>query len=230
MECAQTLVKLGAEPDLFCAAGIGAIDHVQACFDEAGRLVPGAARTGSSRFAADGSRLPCPPPTAREQISDALYIACRNGQAEVVRFLLSKQPDLSFRAYLGATPLHWAYFGGSRAVVELLERSGADAAIRDDTLGCTPRSFGICVPANWGFAFLVRARLAEDPSLVNLMDGRTSPLHEAARNDRVEVVRILLDHGANPSLTNGDGKTPLDLAVEQGHVATAELLRGADRA
>jgi cytohesin len=227
MESAKALVKLGAEPDLFSAAGIGALDHVQAYFDATEGLVPGASRTGSSRFAADGSRLPCPPPTAREQISDALYIACRNGQAEVVRFLLTKQPDLSFRAFLGATPLHWAYFGGSRAVVELLERSGADATLRDGTLRCTPRSFGICVPANWGFAFLVRARLAEDSSLANIMDGRTSPLHEAARNDRIEVVRILLDHGANPSLADGDGKTALDLAVEQGHLAVTELLGGA---
>jgi ankyrin repeat protein len=227
LECAQALVKLGAAPDLFCAAGIGALEHVQGCFDTTGALRADASRTGSSRFAPDGSRLPCPPLTAREQVSDALYIACRNGQAEVVRFLLTKQPDLSFRAFLGATPLHWACFGGSRTVVELLVQNGADTAVRDDALGCTPRSFGICVPANWGFAFLVRARLAEDPSLVNIMDGRTSPLHEAAQNNRAEVVRLLLDQGANPSLTNGDGNTPLDLATESGHVAVAEMLRGA---
>jgi ankyrin repeat protein len=226
-ECAQALVKLGGEPDLFCAAGSGAIEHVQACFDTEGALVPGASRTGSSRFAPDGSRLPCPPLTAREQVSDALYIACRNGQAEVVRFLLGKQPDLSFRAYLGATPLHWAYFGGSRAVVRLLEQNGADTEVRDDSVGCTPRSFGICVAANWGFASVVRARLAEDPSLANITDGRTSPLHEAVRSNNTEIVSILLGLGANPSLTNGDGKTPLDLAVELGHAAASELLRAA---
>ncbi len=221
----QTLLKLGAEPDLFCAAGIGSLEHVQASFDATGALVPGASRTGSSRFAPDGSRLSCPPLTAREQVSDALYMACRNGHTEVVRFLLSKQPDLSFRAYLAHTPLHWAYFGGSRPTVELLEQSGADTTARDDSVGCTPRSFGICISANWGFAFLVRARLAEDPSLVNIMDGRTSPLHEAAKNNRAEVVRILLGHGANRSLADGDGKTPVELALELGHDGVAELLR-----
>jgi ankyrin repeat protein len=226
-ECARTLVKLGARPDLFCAAGIGALDEVQIFFDETGALVPGASRTGSSRFAPDGSRLPCPPPTARDQISDALYIACRNGHADIVQFLLGKNPDLSFRAYEGGTSLHWAWFGGSRRVVELLEQHGADCAARDDTLGCTPRAFGICVPANWGFTFLVRARLAEDPTLVNIMDGRTSPLHEAAANNRAEVVRLLLDHGADPQLANGDGKTPLDLATAEGHTAVIEMLRNA---
>ncbi len=229
IECAKTLVQLGAEADLFCAAGIGAIEHMQSHFDAAGELVPNASRTGSSRFAADGSWLPCPPATSREKISDALYIACRNGHADVVRFLLGKDPNLSFRAYLGATPLHWAYFSGSRAVVELLEKSGADAKSRDNTLGCTPRSFGICVAANWGFDFLVRKRLADDPSLVNIMDGRTSPLHEAARENHIQIVRLLLEAEANPLLANGDGKTPLDLALEKGHAAVAEMLRGAGR-
>jgi ankyrin repeat protein len=57
------------------------------------------------------------------------------------------------------------------------------------------------------------------------MDGRTSPLHEAAKHNRAGVVRLLLDHGANPLLTNGDGKTPLDMATELGHVAIVELLQ-----
>lgn len=226
-ECARELVKFGAHADLFCSAGIGLLDRVQSFFDSTGTLIPGASRTGSSRFGPDGSRLPCPPMPAQEQVSDALYIACRNAQTEVVRFLLCKQPDLSFRAFLGGTPLHWAHFGGSRDVVELLEQQGADVSARDDALGCTPRSFGICVPCNWGFTFLVRARLAEDPTLVNIMDGRTSPLHEAVKNNRLEVVKFLLDNGANPSLLNGDGKSPVQLAIELGHVAAAEIIRSA---
>lgn len=52
------------------------------------------------------------------------------------------------------------------------------------------------------------------------MDGRTSPLHEAARNNQDEVVRLLLDHGANHrALTNGDGKTPLDMSFLYRQVA-----------
>jgi ankyrin repeat protein len=225
LECARALVQLGAVPDLFCAAGIGSLTHVQSFFDAGGALVAGASRTGSSRLAADGSRLTCPPPTVGEQISDALYIACRNGQAEVVRFILGKQPDLSFRAYLGATPLHWAYFGGSRTVIDLLNHAGADPLARDDTLGCTPRAFGICVPASWGMVFLVRGRLEDDATLVNFMDGRTSPLHEAAQAGANDVVRLLLDRGANPALTDGAGRTSLDIAIERGNVAAAEMLR-----
>src|SRR5262249_5477283 len=161
-------------------------------------LKSGASKTGSSRYAADGTLFPCPPQSDREQISDALYFACRNRHADVVRFLLGKNPDLSFLAFMGGTCLHWAYFGGSSTVVEMLVKQGANPEVRDTVLGCLPRSFGICAASNWGLAFLVKARLAEDPSLVNIMDGTTSPLHEAARNNRTEVVRLLLDNGANP--------------------------------
>jgi ankyrin repeat protein len=226
---AQTLIRLGARPDLFCAAGIGALDHVREFFDKSGALRPDASRSGSSRFAPDGTRLPCPPRLPREMISDALYVACRNAHVDVVRFLLTKQPDLSFRAYMGATPLHWAWFGGSRAVVDLLVAAGADGTVRDQRLHCTPRAFGICAPANWGFASLVQERLGEDPSLATIIDGVTSPLHEAARSGSLETVRLLLDSGADAGQRNGDGQTPLDVAAACGHTELVESLQRAAR-
>jgi ankyrin repeat protein len=225
IEFAQMLVKLGHRPDLFCAAGIGALEEVRGWFDESGALRPQASRTGSSRMAADGTRLPCPPTSAIEQVSDALYIACRNAQVEVVRYLLTRKPDLAFRAFLGATPLHWAHFGGSRAVIEMLEQAGADAAARDGTYGCTPRAFGIYVPVDWGFEFLVRPRLAADPTLAHVVEGGTSPLHLAARRGHASIVRLLLAAGADAQSRNGEGRTALDEARLACHADVAESLR-----
>jgi ankyrin repeat protein len=222
---ARTLVRLGVRPDLFCAAGIGTIEHVRAWFDASGTLLPGAASTGSTRLAPDGSRLPCPPPSAVEQVSDALYIACRNAHADVVRFLLTKTPDLSFRAYMGGTPLHWAHFAGSQPVIDLLVQAGADPAVRDHTLHCTPRAFGICVPANWGFASRIRERLTADPALANVTGEPTTPLHEAARSGDPETIQLLLDAGADPARRNGGGKRPLDVAIERGHAEVVGLLQ-----
>jgi ankyrin repeat protein len=220
------MAQAGAALDLFCAAGSGSVDGVLACFDERGALRAGASKTGSSRYAADGTRLPCPPDSPAEQIADALYIAARTAQPDVVRVLLAHRPDLSFRAYMGGTPLHWAYFGGSRAVVDLLLAAGADPAARDHELGATPRAFAICCPASWGFDDLVRRRLSEDPSLATLMDGRTSALHEAARAGHTSTIQLLLDAGANPALLNGEGQTPGDLASVAGHAAVAAALAG----
>jgi ankyrin repeat protein len=224
LDCARTLLKLGAEADLFCAAGIGAIESLQPWFDVAGALRPNASRTGSSRVAADGSRLPCPPPTAGEQISDALYAACRNGQVEAARFLLTKGPDLSFRAYIGGTPLHWAYFGGSREIVEMLLAAGADAAVRDDVLKCTPRAFGVATAASWGFDFKVRKLVADDPALANAVDEHTSPLIEAARGGQARVVRLLLDSGADASWRDAAGRTAKDAAAAKGHAEIVTML------
>ena len=213
LDAARALVRGGVEPDLFCAAGMGEVARVRAFFHADGRLTPGASRTGSSRYSANGTRLPCPPGTDQEVISDALYIASRNGQEEVIAHLLTRGPDLGFRAYLGGTALHWAYWSGSRAAVDLLLRAGADPAARDGFLRCSPRAFGICLPASWGWTVKVRQRLAEDRTLAGILDGRGTPLHEAAREGHVEIVNLLLEAGADARQRDGDGQTPRDLAL-----------------
>jgi ankyrin repeat protein len=224
-EFAGALVRLAVKPDFFSAAGLGLLDEVQSFYVTSGELIPNASRSGSSRLAADGSRLPCPPETPREQLSDALYIAARNGHAPVVRFLLTKDPDLSFRAYMGATALHWAHFSGSQEVVHLLSAAGADPTVRDDSLRCTPRAFGICTSASWGIPFLVNRLLNADPTLVNFTDGSTSALHQAAAGGHLETVELLLERRADRSLTDAEGQTPFDLATSRGFKELAELLR-----
>ncbi len=228
-EVAEALRRGGVAPDLYCAAGLGDAKAVEAFFDAEGRLQDGASSTGSSRYAPDGTRLPCPPPSAREVVSDALYIACRNGKEEAVRVLLAHGPDLSFRAFAGGTSLHWAYFSGSRAVIEALLRAGADPTLRDDVLRCTPRAFGICWPASEGWVSKVRQRLADDSALVNIMDAGHAPLHLAAKDGHLGVVKLLIEAGADVNLRSAEGKTALDLAGERsdqaGCVKVVEWLR-----
>ncbi len=224
---ARAMAQLGVPVDLFVAAGIGALNDVRGFFDESGELARDASQSGSSRFAPDGTRLPCPPVTAVERISDALYIAARNAHADVVRFLLSRGADVRFRAYQGGTPLHWACFGGSREIVRMLLEAGADPAALDDVHRCTPRAFGICAPASWGFLELVERRLVDDPALVDFMDGHTSALHEAARAGQADVVRFLLERGADPRQVDGAGRTARDVATDSQRTVVAEILRAA---
>ena len=83
------------------------------------------------------------------------------------------------------------------------------------------------VDAAWlGDTQRVRALLAENPALVHgLEGGRVSPLRSAAWNGRADVVRVLLDHGADPTIPHAEsGKTALDFARERGHSSVVALL------
>ena len=229
-DCARALMEAGVEPDLFCAAGLGEVERVRAFFTPEGRLRPRASITGSSRYAADGTRLPCPPPTDREVVSDALYMACRAGHEGTARELLTHGPDLGFRAFAGGTALHWAYFAGAPRVVALLLAAGADPTLRDPVLGCTPEAFGICFPASVAWGAKVRQRLAEDPRRVEAQSARGGPLHEAAHAGALEVVKALLEAGADPGRRNAEGDTALELARarpdQPGCVTVVEWLAG----
>lgn len=45
------------------------------------------------------------------------------------------------------------------------------------------------------------------------MEGRGAPLHEAAREGHLEIVKLLIEHGADINTRDTDGKTPRDLAL-----------------
>jgi ankyrin repeat protein len=49
-------------------------------------------------------------------------------------------------------------------------------------------------------------------------------LAEAVRSGRLEVVRLLVDHGCDPLRPLHDGLLPVDLAEREGHACIAEFL------
>jgi ankyrin repeat protein len=67
---------------------------------------------------------------------------------------------------------------------------------------------------------------------VHYRRGGWTVLMFAAREGHVDIVRLLLDHGADANVTSEsrDGATPLTIAAEHGHVEVIKLLlsRGAD--
>jgi ankyrin repeat protein len=76
-------------------------------------------------------------------------------------------------------------------------------------------------------------RLAEqDRRLLDINDGENTPLTAAAERGRVEVVRYLLDEGAEANLPSPLGGSALEVACRTGHLKIASLLlaHGADAA
>jgi ankyrin repeat protein len=51
-----------------------------------------------------------------------------------------------------------------------------------------------------------------------------TPLGTCAFSGATEVARVLLEHGADPSIAEDDRTTPLDVARENGHDDLVELL------
>ena len=56
------------------------------------------------------------------------------------------------------------------------------------------------------------------------------PLYLAAMKGHIEVVKLLLDKGADISVAHADGWTPLNAAATRGHLEVVKLLldKGAD--
>lgn len=67
--------------------------------------------------------------------------------------------------------------------------------------------------------------MAPHPCLLNILnDEWQSPLHLATLTNQPMVVRRLILAGADPSLRNLRGNTPLHLACTTGHLACAKAL------
>jgi len=59
--------------------------------------------------------------------------------------------------------------------------------------------------------------------MTNMPDWET-PLHVASERGHVEIVRLLLEHGADLRARDSDGRTPSELALQYGKLEIVELL------
>lgn len=58
-----------------------------------------------------------------------------------------------------------------------------------------------------------------------LQSSRISPLHLAAQEGNIDLIIVLLEHGANIAQKNELGQTPSDLAAQKGFLEIAEILK-----
>lgn len=70
-----------------------------------------------------------------------------------------------------------------------------------------------------------RRHLDRDASLANGSErARMRPLHQAILRRRPEIVRLLLERGADPRMPDGSSRSPLQMAVERGDLIVVEAL------
>ncbi|XP_036397313.1 ankyrin repeat and SOCS box protein 9-like isoform X2 [Megalops cyprinoides] len=132
-----------------------------------------------------------------------LHGACQQGHTACVKLLIDHGANVNTPTIDMITPLSEACARGHLSCVKLLLQQGA-----------TPHGAAVSTSP-------IHQAAAKGASVNSGKDGDT-PLHVAARLSQPELVRVLLDHGANPATRNTEGKRPLDLAPPNS--ATQSLL------
>jgi len=129
-----------------------------------------------------------------------LFRAVQNNDVEVIQALLAKGADpnintMGYTAFLLAAGAGPAARGGAAGaqpnmqILDLMTQHSAD--VNAKVTGTQTYSFNVSrAPSN---------------------NEGTSALHEAARVARTDLVKYLLDHGANADLLDSEGKKPIDV-------------------
>lgn len=154
-----------------------------------------------------------------------IHTAVRSGDVAEVRKLLDADPSLVHTPDPW-NPLFTAARSGRLEVAKLLLESGAKADGTNDK-GNTPLWFACQSPALASDRIAVAKLLIDAGADVNKRceDGTTA-LHFAAWRGPVEMVKLLLDHGARHWIEDNRGKTPADHAREMGVAADKEAILG----
>lgn len=155
----------------------------------------------------------------------AITLASLNKQYEAVSFLISAGADIDKQDETCFNPFLLSCLNNDLTLLRIVLPANPDLnrLTRFGGVGITPAS-------EKGHVEIVRELLTKTEINFNHTNfvGWTPLLEAIVLNDggekQQEIVKLLLDHGANPHMTDKYGKTPLELAREKGYDAIAQLL------
>jgi ankyrin repeat protein len=157
-----------------------------------------------------------------------LIHAAARGQLEIVELLTEKGADIHATTSLAQTALHWAAQEGHEEVVAYLLDKGVLASHQDSS-GGMPVMLAIRNRHT-----RVALLLLEHMGAHNLLGGQGlearcryeghTALQFAVRWGRMDLVAMLLEHGARADTTDRYGTSALQTAVDQGHLEIVKLL------
>ncbi len=175
----------------------------------------------------------------------AMFAAARQDRADVVAFLLDLGMSVEIEDEHKQRPLHEAASHNSLRVAALLIDRVAEIDPVESNWGATPLGFAIYGQktrmiellgrfsrdvwelTNSGQVERLRELLSAEPDLAKIAGKGATPLMWLPDDEAraIEIVELLLTHGADPTIKNKEGMTAADYAEKRGMYDAAALLR-----
>lgn len=167
-----------------------------------------------------------------------IFVAKHGPIGDMVSRLLAHGADVNAQDAAGRTALMYAALSARRSVIDALLDGGADIN-RQDVRGATTLMYSAAESPKASEIGMLGREVSTTP------EGGNAPKWDAAKkavrlakayHGRAEVIRHLLARGAAPELRDANGRTALEVALENGRVIgddNAEVvatLRGGDAA
>jgi ankyrin repeat protein len=153
----------------------------------------------------------------------ALMRAVRQGHHRVVSLLLAHKASLDIKEVGGETCLHVAVSYHQVAVINAILNHTLAIIDEQNDRGET----ALHVAVNEGRKDVVECLLKRPVNIdvkTHEADGNQTALHRASIEGKANITKMLVEKGANYTLRNGRGKTPMEEAVESEHETCIEIL------
>jgi ankyrin repeat protein len=151
---------------------------------------------------------------------ESFRMAAHDGDFQSLKTLLKQGVSCDAADQDGHTALMYAAFNGHSEIVLYLLDTGADIN-RVDFMGRTALLYGATGPFPETVEILLDR--GADPDKVDANE-HFSPLMHAAAEGHLEVVKVLIAHGADRSLRDVDGDDAASFAAQGGHMQVVEFL------
>uniref|UniRef100_A0A668ATC1 Fibronectin type III and ankyrin repeat domains 1 n=1 Tax=Myripristis murdjan TaxID=586833 RepID=A0A668ATC1_9TELE len=140
---------------------------------------------------------------------DSLMLACFCGHLDIVQYLRKSGALWMSRDNAGCTALHWAVDGSHLPVIQHMIEDNCQVEVKDSVSGWTPLMRVSAVTGNANVASILLGAGAD----INVRDrdGKT-PLMIAVLNNHEDLVKLLLENGADRHVKNEFGFTAKEMA------------------
>ena len=151
----------------------------------------------------------------------ALMQAVKNKDAGRVKELIRQGVNVSELDANGDAPLVMAAYEGLTNIVRLLLEAGADVTAVDPGMKATALHAAAYAGRTEAARLLIEYKVEIDKQ--GPYNGYTA-LHDAIWQGHLETARVIIEAGANLTLKNNQGQTPLEFARARGNQELVALL------